>query len=195
MSKDDFFSKVIFGWIKSDLERMLEIKPIPEGDGNINFPLALCSLADMEYLGSFFTGKEENFKKNVGAYISKCFDNPGDYQINILADIFRNGLAHEFFARGGICRTETAKPLFVDDKFGVVLNADFLAKDFLKSLSKFKENLSEEKYNARRERALRIGSKKLEKNKEFINKLPKNGSPSYNTSSTDVSSTTTGPMG
>lgn len=174
----------------------MAIKPIPGRAGNINFPLALCSLADIEYLGSFFTGKIDHaFEKNVGEYISKCFDNPKDYQIDVLAHIFRNGLAHEFFARGAVCRGETTKPLFKDDNFDIVLNADFLAKDLLKSLNKFKENLSEENYNKRREQALKISKEKLEKVKESINKLPKDESPLLTTSSTDARSTTTGPMG
>lgn len=66
MAVQDFMDGVVFGWIKHDVERMRdEIKVHPGKAGNINFPLALCLLAYMEYLGGFLLGKDGGFARNV----------------------------------------------------------------------------------------------------------------------------------
>src|SRR3989344_5537146 len=102
----------------------------------------------MEYLGSFLLGKDSGFSKNVSGYISKCFSNHKDYPVGILKDIFRNGLAHEYFARGGISR-DGGRPAVYKEIGGVVLDAESLANDFIESLDKFKQELEEDKYTSR----------------------------------------------
>ncbi|MDO8657506.1 MAG: hypothetical protein Q7K55_02100 [Candidatus Levybacteria bacterium] len=54
MDKIRFIDEVVLGWMKSDLTRMRDsIRPISSEPGNINFPLALCVLSYIEYLGGF----------------------------------------------------------------------------------------------------------------------------------------------
>ncbi|MBU2598894.1 MAG: hypothetical protein KKC53_07005 [Actinobacteria bacterium] len=178
MDKTRFLNDIVFGWIKKDFERMLQrIKVIPSGQGNINFPLALCVLVDMEYLGSFLLGGDCGFNNCAGKYVQKCFKKPNEYPIEILGDIFRHGLAHEYFARGGICREGIRPAVFNDEKIGVILDAETLVKDFLDSLEKFKDELSEEKYKIRMAQAKETIREKLDKHQELINNLPKKPTP------------------
>ena len=172
IDKKDFINKVVFGYIKKDLENMRDkIRPEPSAVGNINFPLALCVLAYMEYLGSFLLGKDSGFSKNVSGYISKCFSNHKDYPVGILRDIFRNGLAHEYFARGGISRDGERPPMY-KEVFGPVLDAETLVNDFLNSLDKFRDTLDDSNYNKRIQAAEKSISKKIEENKNLIESLP-----------------------
>lgn len=149
MDKQTFLDTVVFGYIKKDLENMRnKIRPQPAAIGNINFPLVLCVLAYMEYLGSFLLGRYASFSQSVQEYISRCFTNPDKYPVEILRDIFRNGLAHEYFARGGISR-DGGRPAVYKEVGGVVLDAETLVNDFLKSLDKFKQELEDNKYTRR----------------------------------------------
>ena len=187
MDKTRFLNDIVFGWIKKDFERMLQrIKVIPGGEGNINFPLALCVLVDMEYLGSFLLGNDCGFNNCAGKYVQKCFKKPNEYPIKILGDIFRHGLAHEYFARGGICREGKHPAVFNDEKIGPILDAETLVKDFLDSLEKFKDELSEEKYNIRMAQAKETIRAKLDKHRELINNLPKKSANSISDSPTIV---------
>jgi len=193
MDKNTFLERVVFGWIKKDFERMLTIRPIDGGDGNINFPLALCALVDIEYLGGFLLGSDCGFDKNTGEYIRKCFKRPNEYKIEILRDIFRNGLAHEYFARAGVSRDGGIPALFIDKNNRVILDAETLVNDFLESLKKFKEELSEEKYMKRMIEAEETIKQKMTEHKELIGILPQKSDISITCSSSDVggSQTTT----
>jgi len=188
MDRDTFIKKIVFCWIKEDIRRMQkELEIIPDGCGNINFPLALCTLVDMEYLGGFLLGKDCGFNKNVEEYIRRCFKNQDNYSVDILRDVFRNGLAHEYFARGGVSREGKQSALFFDDKIGVVLDAETLVNDFLASLDSFKEELSENNYKSRMTEAEETIKEKLDKHQDLINNLPRKATPSN--TSTNISTT------
>jgi len=148
-----------------------KIRPQPSAIGNINFPLALCVLAYMEYLGSFLLGHNANFSQSVSEYISKCFTNPSEYPVEILRDIFRNGLTHEYFARGGISR-DGGRPAVYKEVEGVVLDAETLVNDFLESLEGFKEQLEDSKYISRVNKAEKSIADKNTQNKTLIGQLP-----------------------
>ncbi|HCE31382.1 MAG: hypothetical protein UT54_C0067G0021 [Candidatus Daviesbacteria bacterium GW2011_GWB1_39_5] len=172
MDRQTFLGTVVFGYIKKDLENMRDrIRPQPAAIGNINFPLALCVLAYMEYLGSFLLGRYTSFAQSVQEYISKCFTNPSDYPVEILRDIFRNGLAHEYFARGGISR-DGGKPAVYKEVEGAVLDAETLVNDFLESLDKFKQELEDDKYTQRVNQAENSIGNKNSRYKDLIDQLP-----------------------
>lgn len=155
MDLDTLLNKIVFGWIKHDLERMTtEIPALDGAVGNINFPLALCVLAYIEYLGGFLLGEEGNFTNNATEYIDKCFTHKNEYPIDILRDIFRNGLAHEYFARGAISRNNLRPAVYKQSGAGAILDVETLVTDFLDSLDKFKAQLTEEKYQKRMSKAL-----------------------------------------
>lgn len=155
MDLNTFLNKIVFGWIKHDLERMTTKIPALDGAvGNINFPLALCALAYIEYLGGFLLGDKGDFTINANEYIEKCFVHKDEYPIDILREIFRNGLAHEYFARGAISRNNLRPAVYKQTGIGAILDVETLVKDFLDSLDKFKTQLTEEKYQKRMSKAL-----------------------------------------
>jgi len=173
MNKQTFLDTVVFGYIKKDLENMRDkIRPQPAAIGNINFPLALCVLAYMEYLGSFLLGHYANFSQSVSEYISKCFVNPSEYPVEILRDIFRNGLAHEYFARGGISRDGERPAVYKEGVDEVVLDAETLVNDFLESLEKFKQALEDGEYTSRVNQAESSIANKKARNRNLISRLP-----------------------
>jgi len=143
----------------------------------------------MEFLGGFLLGKNRKFE-NVKEYIDKCFSRAEEYQIEILKDIYRNGLAHEFFPSGGaVSRANKRPPLFVDDEIGIVLDAETLANDFLNSLDKFKDELDETKYNQRMKEIRQKIKVQLAGHKSIIGGLPKKSiTPISTSSATSVTS-------
>lgn len=173
MDRKTFLEQIVFGWIKNDLERMTKKIPSKSNEvGNINFPLALCTLAYMEYLGGFLLGEDRGFGVNAKEYINNCFEKSTEYPIELLKDIFRNGLAHEYFARGGICRDNLRPAVFKDKTFGPVLDIEILVNDFLNSFDKFKEVLNEEKYKKRMDQAYESIQEWNEEYQILINALP-----------------------
>lgn len=174
MDKEEFLNKHVFGWIKRDFERMLsEVKPIPYGEGNINFFLAFCALSVVEFLGSLLLGEDKKFEENAREYISRCFDKPEEYPIEILRDFFRNGLAHEFFPRGAVSRDNKRPAIVYDDDIGIILDAETLVNDLLQSLDKFKTKLDDDKYE-KIIKEIRLKIKKFQtKYKDLVDKLPK----------------------
>lgn len=191
MKKDEFIDKYVFGWMKRDFERMIEEIPVvPNEAGNIGFFLALSVLVSMDALGGFLLGKAKLFEGNVKEYIGKCFRNSEEYPIEILQDVYRNGLAHDFFSRGAVTRDNSCPAIFRDKKIGVTLDANTLAKDFLESLNKFSEVLTEENYQKRSKQLEEKIKKCIIANKRIIDTLPEKDAPTFSTSTTDVTSTT-----
>jgi len=104
----------------------------------------------------------------------------------VLRDIYRNGIAHEFFPRGGVFRSEILPetPVFKDKNEKIVLNTNILAEDFLKSLSVFGSKLDDSKYKRRMSQLQNSIKEKRNKIKGVIN-LPKKDI-SISCSSSDV---------
>ena len=191
MKKEEFINKYVLGWIKRDFERMTKDIPVrPNESGNIGFFLTLSVLVSIDALGGFLLGEDKKFYGNVKEYISKCFKNPEEYPIEILQDIYRNGLAHDFFSRGAVIRNNSRPAIFRDKKIGVTLDAETLANDFLESLNKFSEVLTEENYQ---KRSIQIEGKIkdwVNKRKEMIDSLTEKDAPRFSTSTTNATSTT-----
>ncbi len=173
MSKIGFLNEVVFGYIKKDLENINSYLPKKPGEpGNNNFPIALCVLSYMEYLGSFFTLNDFNFDENVKIYMERCFKNSSSYHPAILGDLFRNGLAHDYFARGGVARDGNRPPLYRNYDNIVILDAETLLVDFLASLDKFATELTDDNFNKRIQIAIDKINAKLANYSSEINKLP-----------------------
>jgi hypothetical protein len=150
MNKTKFINNVVLGWIKSDLIRMRDtIRPDKSEVGNINFPLALCTLSCAEYLGGFLLGEDKKFTGNVDKYINECFKNPDEYPIEILRDLIRNGLAHDYFPRGAISRNNKRPSIYRGRSYSIVLDAETLVNDFIDSLDVFIEKLENIKFETR----------------------------------------------
>jgi len=189
MNKDKFLKDIVFGYIKRDLERMVSEVPVrPRQHGNINFFLALCTLVSIEYLGGFLLGEDKGFEDNAREYVDRCFPNPEEYPIEILKEIYRNGLAHEFFPRGAVSRANERPPIFVDSKIGVVLDTETLVNDFLNSLDKFQDEIDEAKYNQRMQQMEQKVKYWQTQYKSIIDTLPKKSANSISTSTTSTTS-------
>jgi len=172
MNKDKFLNDIVFGWIKNDLEHMRkDIYPSKYAQGCIHFPLALCTLAYMEFLGGFLHDGELEFLQSVKAYVTNCSPNPNEYDVNVLYKLVRNNLAHNYFPYGSVTRNDYDRLFYKGPRYNVNLDAEFLVKDFINSLETFKEKLVEEKYYKRMEAYSRKRNKFESDNKEFIDSL------------------------
>lgn len=172
MTKIEFINKVVHGYIQKDLENMKSYLPRKPGEeGNNNFPIALVVLSYMEYLGSFFTSNDFSPEENIKEYIDKCFNRPDEYYPAILTFLFRHGLAHDYFARGGVTRDGNRPAMYKNYENKAILDAETLLNDFLESLNKFADVLSDDFYDKR----MRIAGKKIaeieENHRDQINKL------------------------
>lgn len=150
---NDFITEVIDGWMITDLKRLLnDIPHRPNAAGNCNFPIALYVFACIEFLGQLTSVTPIN--TNQGGYTTSSimgFINdffPDDFKQKIqpyqnnFVNIFRNGLAHNYFAKNaGISRTEV-EPLQVNDKGMLILDADRFAEAFMASIEKLKKNIT-----------------------------------------------------
>lgn len=172
MSKEDFIKNIVIGWMKNDLIRMTEnIKPTESVGGNINFPLALCTLSYMECLGGYLLGTDLSFEDNVEKYISDCFSNPSEYNVLILKDFVRNGLAHDYLPRCGVSRNGKHPAIYKGKTYDLVLDAETLVTDFIDSLGTFVTTLEEDKYITRVKEASDKMAKLILKNKIYFDKL------------------------
>lgn len=146
---NDFITEVVSGWMSKDLERLLnDIPHRPSEAGNCNFPIALYVFACIEFLGQLTSAtpinQNQGYTRNgIMGFIDDFFPDEFKQKIQPYRDnfvnIFRNGLAHNYFAKAaGISRTE-ALPLQVDNQGHLVLDADRFAEAFRASVEKLKE--------------------------------------------------------
>lgn len=138
--------------MKKDLKRLLTDIPHRSGEvGNCNFPIALYVFSCLEFLGyltsvNLINSNQSGFtQQRIMSYIDTFFPEEFVRQIqshrNIFVNVFRNGLAHEYFAKSaGISRTET-HPLQVDNQGHLILDVDRFAEAFKTSIGKLKETI------------------------------------------------------
>jgi len=147
---DNFITEVIDGWICQDLERLLtDIPHRPGMAGNCNFPIALYIFSCLEFLGNLTSpvlisnNQPGHTKDRILSYIDTFFLEEFVKEMkphrNNFVNIFRNGLAHEYFAKSaGISRTEVCL-LQVNNQGQLVLDADRFAEAFRTSIERLKE--------------------------------------------------------
>ena len=172
MNKIFFVTNIVNGQIRLDTQRLLNVKPQRYAvGGNINYPLALYVLSCMEFLGSILLGEDINYTENVSAYINTCFVNANEYNINLIRDIYRHGLAHEYFARGGVSRSGVRPAIRKGINFAIILDAETLANDFLSSLKTFENSIVDQKYEKRMSDILKKVQGNINKHKSLIDNL------------------------
>lgn len=146
-----FVAEVIDGWMLNDLNRLINDIPHRSSEaGNCNFPIALYVFACVEFLGQLtpatpIDSKGSYTKDSIMGFIDDFF--PDDFKQKIqpyrndFVNIFRNGLAHNYFAKAaGISRTEN-EPLWVNPEGMLVLDADRFAEAFKVAIEKLKETI------------------------------------------------------
>lgn len=172
MNREDFLEQIVFGWMKKDLENISKVRLTIPGAGNANFPLAMITVIYIDYLGGYLLGTDKGgLEANIREYLT-CFQNPSDYPPELLNDLFRNGLGHDYFARGGICRNNMRPPMVNAPGIGVVLDADSLLDDFIESLETFKMKLTEENFEKRFAEAKKIMEDRYTTHQSVISALP-----------------------
>lgn len=101
----NFFNEYIFGYIKSDIERELNLVKAGENAGN--YLMALGLMCYTEFLGSLMTGEKNGFSKenfnNFLYFMGEEYE-AADIQFNNIYgegiySLFRCGLVHEFFIK------------------------------------------------------------------------------------------------
>ena len=153
-----FFDDVVSGWKIGDLDNLeTKIPHVSSTNGNCNFPIALYVFSCLEFLGyltspTLIESKNPGFTAaRINAYMDMFFD-PG-YLSQIaphrtkFVTIFRNGLAHEYFAKGAGVSRNTGILLRVDFTGIIILDADEMYKAFKKSVEKLKKDITDNKDN------------------------------------------------
>lgn len=138
INKQEFLRRVD-DWMGQDIATMKEKE--------LNMPLALCVLSYMDFLGSCLTGLTSmgSTERNLREYIDKCFDGlvKNSYKPKVLKD-FRNTLAHDYFSMGGISKGSEPDKVYSSLDGLMILNIKNLANDFLNSLPKFKDIITDD---------------------------------------------------
>lgn len=134
----------------SDLKRLeSDIPHRPSEAGNCNFPIALYVFACVEFLGQLTSATPINTNQggytrdSIMGFIDDFF--PDDFKQKLqpyrsnFVNIFRNGLAHNYFAKyAEVSRTEK-EPLQVNAKGMLILDADRFTDAFILAIQKLKE--------------------------------------------------------
>lgn len=143
-----FITQVVDGWMLTDLERLTNIPHRSGAAGNCNFPIALYTFACIEFLGQLTHDtpidphQSDHTKISILGFIDDFF--PDDFKRELqphkdrFVNIFRNGLAHSYFAKAaGISRTKP-KPFSVENGY-LVLDADRFADAFKSAVDNLKK--------------------------------------------------------
>jgi hypothetical protein len=147
-SLNNFISQVVDGWMLRDLDTLTAIPLRPGEAGNCNFPIALYTFSCIEFLGQLtFSGTlspNGYTRDSVLGFINDFF--PDDFKQKLqphekeFVNIFRNGLAHNYFAKAaGVSRTKT-EPFSMEDGH-LVLDADRFVDAFLLAVNKLKTTI------------------------------------------------------
>ena len=169
MTKDEFITKIVNGYIKNDIQTMINILPDHEGNGALNFPLTYCVISYMESLGSYLNGLDLKFECNIKKYVHTCMkEYSSNLNYQILGDLVRHGLGHDYFSRIPISKSDIADIFYYKDKT-LALNSKSLARKFVNSLEIFSDQLNEKEFKSRADEINNRINRIL--NKEEVNKF------------------------
>lgn len=149
---DNFIAEVVDGWMLGDLERLIKDIPHKKDEaGNCNFPIALYVFSCVEFLGQLTaippidTKKPGYSQKSIIGFIETYF--PSNFNKKLqphkkdFVNVFRNGLAHNYFAKyAGVSRTET-DPIGVNSDGMLELDADCFAEAFEIAVGNLKKSI------------------------------------------------------
>jgi len=144
-----FFNEIVECYMLADLAKIEENYDPSKKCGNCNFPLALQVFSCMDFIGwliSDHRNKKEDTSGNINSFIDNLFSSTRGEQIKQVegfVNIFRHGLAHEYFAKGcGISRKK-GELLWLDfDNNSINLDADVLLEKFRLCIDVLKKKIS-----------------------------------------------------
>lgn len=147
---DDFVAEVLDGWMLHDLDNLTKIAVLPGASGNCNFPIALYVFSCIEFLGQL-TNKDPMPKTNytktaILGFFDDFFPEVDKNNIKSYEDsfvnIFRNGLAHNYFAKNAGISRKASELLRVDENGKLILDADTLVEAFRKAIENLKQSIT-----------------------------------------------------
>jgi len=147
---NNFIREVVDGWMLNDLKRLINDIPHRSSEaGNCNFPIALYIFACIEFLGQLTLSTPMSGSSYTQASIMGFIDDffPDNFKEKLrpyrdnFVNIFRNGLAHNYFAKyAGVSRTES-EPLQVNADGMLILDADLFTEAFRSGINKLKKSI------------------------------------------------------
>lgn len=150
MNKEEFFTRIIEGYLFHDLKNMAELKQKRgEPAGAAGYPMLATLCSGIELLGSVFQQEETYNRWNGQKYfnyywVSFLEDVNPRYRgfENIFWNLIRHGVAHTYFAKVGVSVTKS-KPRAHLVKVGEALNVDCTTfyRDLLKAYKKSRKLL------------------------------------------------------
>jgi hypothetical protein len=156
-----WFDRVVLGYVCRDIEKLLEIKVDKDGLGGCAAPLAMTTFAAMDRLG-YLTKQDDkeldkterrikDFCEDWMARVKKDVYGKGKTR-DLLAEVFRHGLAHQFISQYGTAITKESASgdvVVYDPNKGIyILQVEILAGDLLRAINDhlaiFLEDLNKE---------------------------------------------------
>lgn len=140
----------------ADLKRLLKIPP--QKKGGLNFVIAMMCMVTMDLLGKLLHGSATPGRNAIYIFLrSKFYTPPPGFRVDEIADILntevRNYLIHAFYPNRQIGigraisrRHFTIAPTKKGDRKLLLIDADTLGKDLLKSIKKYKQALIADEY-------------------------------------------------
>lgn len=140
-----FITQVVDGWMLTDLATLTAIPHRSGAAGNCNFPIALYTFACIEFLSQLTSvkplPKKGYTQVSIMSFIEDFF--PDDFKQKLkphqanFVNIFRHGLAHNYFAKAAGVSRMKPEPFSVEDGY-LVLDADRFAEAFKLAIDKLK---------------------------------------------------------
>lgn len=169
-----FFEEIVQCYMLADLSKIESNYNPAVRCGNCNFPLALQIFACMDFIGWLISdprNKKEDTSGNINSFINNLFSSTRGRQIKQVegfVNIFRHGLAHEYFAKGcGISRKK-GELLWLDfDNNSINLDADVLLEEFRLCINVLKKKISS---NPNLANHIRKGYKEMQADNSLVNK-------------------------
>lgn len=154
MDLEEFFEKIIEGYLLRDLAGMANIKASDERGGGVGYPMLQTIMSGIELLGALIS--KDSYKSKYGGdqYHKNFWDNVlSKYQprYKVYNDFFRrlirHGVAHIFITKGPIAITKENRPSHLY-KEQIIIPGRFLFDGYIVDVLTFYEDFksSYEKY-------------------------------------------------
>lgn len=198
MDIDDFFKKIIDGYLLHDLKNMNEVRQKSgEPAGALGYPMLATTVSAMELLGGILQTNElyndtPHSSKGYFQHYWNTYLTTVDNRYSDKSDIFwiliRHGVAHTYFTKLGITVTKR-KPSkhLLSTRSGLNVDCSVFYMDFLKAYEQVKRNLKDTVYrNKVQDNIKELFRLSNKKSSDYINALYGDGYILSTTMSGDI---------
>ena len=169
-----FFGEIVQCYMLADLSKVESNYNPDEKCGNCNFPLVLQIFACIDFIGWLISdprNKKNDTSGNINSFIDSLFSpikNDEIKKVERFVNIFRHGLAHEYFAKGCGVSRKKKDLLWLDlDNNSINLDADILLEEFRSSIDLLKGKVNN---NPNLANHIRKGYKKIQDDNSLVEK-------------------------